>query len=100
MILQIRTLRTFFAVKDGETLYNQQKQDQELTIGSDHELTAKIQAKLKKVGKNTKAFSSVQSSPVTQVVSDSVTPWTAAHQASLSITNSQSIQVRPKSNPL
>lgn len=62
MILQIRTLRTFFAVKDGETLYKQQKQDQELTTGSDHELIAKIQAKLKKVGKNTKAFSSVQSS--------------------------------------
>ena len=44
MILQIRT---FFAVKDGEALYNQHKQDQELTIGSDHELIAKIQAKLK-----------------------------------------------------
>ena len=32
---------------------------------------------------------SVQSSP--SVVSDSVTPWTAARQASLSITNSQSL---------
>ena len=33
-------------------------------------------------------LSSVQFSSVAQ--SDSVTPWTAAHQASLSITNSQS----------
>ena len=41
----------FFAVKDGEALYSQQKQDQELT-GSDHELLiAKFRLKLKKVGK-------------------------------------------------
>ena len=40
-------------------------------------------------------FSSVQFS--SSVVSDSVTPWTAAHQASLSITNSQS---PPKPCPL
>ena len=37
----------------------------------------------------TVCFSSVQFSP--SVVSDSATPWTAAHQASLSITNSQSL---------
>ena len=41
----------FFAAKDGETLYSQQKQDQELT-GSDHELLiAKFRLKLKRVGK-------------------------------------------------
>ena len=31
-------LIVFFAAKDGEALYSQQKQDQELTCGSDHEL--------------------------------------------------------------
>ena len=46
----------FFAVKDGEALYSQQKQDQELT-GSDHELLiAKFRHKLKKVGKTTRPF--------------------------------------------
>ena len=44
----------FFAAKDGEALYSQQKQDWELT-GSDHEfLIAKIRLKLKKVGKTTR----------------------------------------------
>ena len=47
----------FFAGKDGEALYNQQKQDQELTVGSDHELLiAKFGLKLKKVGKTTRTF--------------------------------------------
>ena len=46
----------FFAAKDGEALYSQQKQDRELT-GSDHELlTAKLILKLKKVGKATRSF--------------------------------------------
>ena len=46
----------FFAAKDGEALYNQQKQDRELT-GSDHELlNAKFRLKLKKVGKTTRPF--------------------------------------------
>ena len=46
----------FFAAKDGEVLYSQQKQDQELT-GSDHELLiAKFRLKLKKVGKTTRPF--------------------------------------------
>ena len=46
----------FFAAKDGETLYSQQKQDQKLT-GSDHELLiAKFRLKLKKVGKTTRPF--------------------------------------------
>ena len=49
-------LITFFTAKDGETLYSQQKQDQELT-GSDHELLiAKFRLKLKKVGKTTGPF--------------------------------------------
>ena len=39
----------FFAGKDGEALYNQQKQD----YGSDHEIfTAKFRLKLKKIGEN------------------------------------------------
>ena len=46
----------FFATKDGEALYSQQKQDWELT-GSDHELLiAKFRFKLKKVGKTTRPF--------------------------------------------
>ena len=46
----------FFAAKDGEALYSQQKQDQELT-GSDHELLiSKFRLKLKKVGKTTRPF--------------------------------------------
>ena len=47
----------FFAAKDGEALYSQQKQDQELTVSSDHELLiAKFILKLKKVGKTTRPF--------------------------------------------
>ena len=48
----------FFAAKDGEALYSQQKQDQELTVALDHELLiAKFRLKLKKVGKTTSTFS-------------------------------------------
>ena len=43
----------FFAIKDGEALYSQQKQDQELT-GSDHELLLPNSDLLKKVGKTTR----------------------------------------------
>ena len=44
----------FFAAKDGEGLYSQQKQDWELT-SSDHELLiAKYRLKSKKVGKTTR----------------------------------------------
>ena len=44
----------FFAAKDGEALYSQQKQDQELI---DHELLiAKFRLKLKKVGKTARPF--------------------------------------------
>ena len=40
----------FFAMDDGEVLYSQQKQDQELT-GSDHEfLIAKFRLKIKRIG--------------------------------------------------
>ena len=46
-------LITFYAAKDGEALYSQQKQDR----GSDHELLiAKFRLKLKKVGNTTKPF--------------------------------------------
>ena len=46
----------FYAAKDGETLYSQQKQDLHLT-GSDHELLiAKFRLKLNKVGKTTRLF--------------------------------------------
>ena len=46
----------FFAAKNGEALYSQQKQDWELT-GSDHELLiAKFRLKLKKVGKTSRSF--------------------------------------------
>ena len=45
----------FFAAKDGEALYSQQKQDQELTVA--HELLiAKFRLNLKKVGKTTRPF--------------------------------------------
>ena len=48
----------FFAAKDGEALYSQQKQDRELAdCGSDHKLLiAKFRLKLKKVGKTTRPF--------------------------------------------
>ena len=59
------------------------------TCGSDHELLiAKFWLKLKKAGKTTRPFSSVQSLSCVRLF---VTPWTAAHQASLSITNSWSL---------
>ena len=46
----------FFAAKDGEALYSQQKQDRELDSGSDHELLIeKFRLKLKK-GKTTRPF--------------------------------------------
>ena len=47
----------FFAAKDGEALYGQQKQDRALDCGTDHEIhTAKFRLKLKKVGKTTRPF--------------------------------------------
>ena len=47
----------FFAAKDGEALYSQQKQDRELTVAQIHELLiAKFRLKLKKVGETTRPF--------------------------------------------
>ena len=50
----------FFAVKDGEALYSQQKQDQELTVtqimNSLLKLNSKLRLKLKKVGKSSRPF--------------------------------------------
>ena len=47
----------FFAAKDGEALYSQQKQDQELTVAQIMELLiAKFRLKWKKVEKTTKPF--------------------------------------------
>ena len=46
-------LITFFAAKDREAPYSQQKQDWELTVAQISEfLVAKFRYKLKKVGKN------------------------------------------------
>ena len=45
----------FFAAKDGETLYSQQKQDQELTVAQIMN-TLLPNSDLKKVGKTTRPF--------------------------------------------
>ena len=48
----------FFAAKDREALYSQQKQDWELTVAQimNSFLIAKFRLKLKKVGKTTRPF--------------------------------------------
>ena len=47
----------FFAAKDGEALYSQQKTKPGANCGSDHGLlVAKFKLKLKKVGKTTRPF--------------------------------------------
>ena len=46
-------LIVFFKAKNGEALYSQQKQDQELTVA---QIIAKFRLKLKKVGKTTRPF--------------------------------------------
>ena len=54
--IEIRLIISF-AAKNGKALYSQQKQDWELTCGSDHELLiVKFRLKLKKVGKTTRPF--------------------------------------------
>ena len=45
-----------FAARDGEALYSQQKQDQELTATQIMNSIAKFRLKLKKVGKTTRPF--------------------------------------------
>ena len=48
-------LLIFFASKDGEALYSQQKQDRELTVAQIMKINiAKFRLKLKKVGKTTR----------------------------------------------
>ena len=83
----------FFVVKDGEALYSQQKQDWELTVAQIMNfLLPNSDLKWRKWGKTLDhsgiQFSSVQSLSCVRLF---VTSWTAAHQASLSITNSQSL---------
>ena len=47
----------FFAAKDGEALYSQQKTRPGADCGSDHELLiVKFRLKLKKIGKTTRPF--------------------------------------------
>ena len=51
--IEIRLI-IFFAAKDGEALYSQQEQDQELTVAQI--LITNFRLKLKKVGKTTRPF--------------------------------------------
>ena len=46
----------FFAAKDGEALYSQQKQDQKLTVAQIINSLLPDSEKLKKVGKTTRPF--------------------------------------------
>ena len=47
----------FFAAKDGEALYSQQKQDQELTVAQNmNSFLPNSDLKVKKVGKTTRPF--------------------------------------------
>ena len=53
---EIRLIK-FFAARDGEALYSQQKQDQELTVAQImNSLLTKFRLKLKKVGETTRPF--------------------------------------------
>ena len=49
-------LIVFFAAKDGQALYNQQKQDWELTVAQIMNSLLTNSDKLKKVGKTTRPF--------------------------------------------
>ena len=52
-----KSLIIFFVAKDGEALYSQQKQDQELTVAQImNSLFPNSDLKLKKVGKTTRPF--------------------------------------------
>ena len=46
----------FFAAKDGEAVYSQQKQDQELTVGQTMNSLLPNSHLLKKMGKTTRPF--------------------------------------------
>ena len=64
----------FFAAKDKEALYSQEKQDREPTVAQIHELLiAKFRLKFKKVGESTRPFRSDQISR--SVVSNSLRPF-------------------------
>ena len=55
MIKSKNILIIFFAVEDGELLYSQQKQDQELICSLDRQhIIVKFRLNLKKVGKTTR----------------------------------------------
>ena len=58
----------FFAAKDGEALYSQQKQDWELTVA---QIIVKFRLKLKKVGKTTRLFQVWPKSNPLQLYSES-----------------------------
>ena len=53
--IEIRLI-IFFAAKDGEALYSQQKQDQELTVAQIRNSLLPNSDKLKKVGETTRPF--------------------------------------------
>ena len=53
--IEIRLI-IFFAAKDGEALYTQQKQDRELTVAQIINSLLPNSDKLKKVGKTTRPF--------------------------------------------
>ena len=55
VITKIRLI-IFFAAKDGEALYSQQKQDQELTVAQIMNSITKFRLKLKKIGKTARPF--------------------------------------------
>ena len=80
----------FFAAKDGEALYSQQKEDWELTVAQImNSLLPNSDWNWRKQGKpldHTVQYSSVQ---LLSHVRLFVTPWIEAHQAFLSITNSR-----------
>ena len=78
----------FFTIKDREALQSA-KTRPGVDCGSEHELLiAKFRLKLDMVGKITRPFSSVQSLSCVRLFA---IPWIAARQASLSITNPQSL---------
>ena len=56
-MVNTKIILIIFAVKNGEALYSQQKQDQDLTVAQImNSLFLKFRLKLKKVGKMTRPF--------------------------------------------